>query len=154
MPVDLVYVSWGGTGRAATLRAAMRIASRIEGGLVYLAVIDEGTFDDLDDSMVDLIEDELEWLLEAQIELTRRQLNIDEKVRVVIRRGDVDDRVVEMVEALGETSVLIGAPAATTNHESVAEMIEVLRSRTGRPVELVEPELDLLEPEGSGPSSS
>ncbi len=146
MAVDLIYVSWGGTGRAATLRAAMQIASEIDGGLVYLAVIDEGTFDDLDDSMVDLIENELEWLLEAQIELTRRQLNVEEEVRVVIRRGDVDDHVVEMVEALGETTVLIGAPAATANHESVAEMIEVLRERTGRPVELVEPELDLLEP--------
>ncbi len=146
MAVDLVYVSWGGTGRAATLRAAMRIASQIEGGLVYLAVIDEGTFDDLDDSMVDLIEDELEWLLHAQIELTRRQLNIDEEVRVVIRRGDVDDHVVELVEELGDTSVLIGAPAATAAHQSVAQMIEVLRVRTGRPVDLVEPELDLMEP--------
>ncbi len=146
MPQDLVYVSWGGTGRAASLRSAMRTASQVEGGLVYLAVIDEGTFDDLDDSMVDLIEDELAWLLEAQIELTRRQLNTDLDVRIVIRRGDVDDHVVELVETLGETSVLIGAPAAPSTHESVAEMISVLRSRTGRPVALVEPEPDVLEP--------
>lgn len=140
MAVDLVYVSWGGTGRAASLRSAMRTASKVEGGLVYLAVIDQGSFDDLDDSMVDLVQDELEWLLDAQIELARKQLDVRLDVRVIVRRGDVDDHVVDVVEALGETSVLIGAPAATAKHESVAAMIRVLRERTGRPVELVEPE--------------
>lgn len=137
---DLVYVSWGGTGRAASLRSAMQTASEAERGLVYLAVIDEDSFDDLDDVMVDLVRDELEWLLDAQIELTKRQLDVASlPVRVIVRRGDVDEHVAEVVEAIGETLVLIGAPVATKGHDSVAAMVESLRKRTGRPVELVDP---------------
>lgn len=136
---DLVYVSWGGTGRAASLRSAMRTASQADRGLVYLAVIDQASFEDLDDLMVDLVQDELEWLLEAQIELSKRQIDArDLSVRVLVRRGDVDDHVADVVETLGETSVLIGAPVATEIHESVAAMVESLRQRTGRPVALVE----------------
>lgn len=137
---DLVYVSWGGTGRAASLRSAMHTASEAERGLVYLAVIDEESFDDLDDVMVDLVRDELEWLLDAQIELTKRQLDVASlPVRVIVRRGDVDEHVAEVVESIGETLVLIGAPVATKGHDSVAAMVESLRERTGRPVELVDP---------------
>lgn len=137
---DLVYVSWGGTGRAASLRSAMQTASEAERGLVYLAVIDEESFDDLDDVMVDLVRDELEWLLDAQIELTKRQLDVASlPVRVIVRRGDVDEHVAEVVESIGETLVLIGAPVATKGHDSVAAMVESLRERTGRPVELVDP---------------
>lgn len=141
MSGELVYVSWGGTGRAASLRSAMRTAAEADQGLVYLAVIDQATFEDLDDAMVDLVQDELEWLLEAQIELAKSQVDVDGLVvRVLVRRGDVDDHVAEVVANLGETSVLIGAPVATAGHGSVTAMIEALASRTGRPVTLVEPE--------------
>lgn len=141
MSGELVYVSWGGTGRAASLRSAMRTAAEADKGLVYLAVIDQATFEDLDDAMVDLVQDELEWLLEAQIELTKSQVDVGGlAVRVIVRRGDVDDHVAEVVATLGETSVLIGAPVATAGHGSVAAMIDALASRTGRPVTLVDPE--------------
>lgn len=138
---ELVYVSWGGTGRAASLRSAMATAASAGSGLVYLAIIDQDTFADLDDSMVDLVQDELEWLLDAQIELSKEQIGAqDLAVRVLVRRGDVDAHVITVVETLGETSVLIGAPAASAGHESVEAMVQSLRQRTGRPVDLVQPD--------------
>ncbi|MCP5033979.1 MAG: hypothetical protein GY939_19430, partial [Actinomycetia bacterium] len=79
----ILYVSWGGTGWAASVREAMRRAmtDNVDGdgengqrGLRYLAVLDDEHFADLDDNMLALVTEELRWLIDAQLELTRRQL--------------------------------------------------------------------------------
>jgi len=138
MADELVYVSWGGTGRGATLRAALERASREEKGLLYLAVLDDGHFADLDEAFTAVVRDELAWLLNAQLDLTKSQAGADDTpVRVLIRGGDVVDEVAEVVTAMGDTDVMIGAPIPLAGHESVDAMLDQLRGRVRATVTLV-----------------
>ena len=137
----LLYVSWGGTGRGASVREAMREAVEQQRPLHYLAVLDDEHFADLDHSMIALLIDELRWLLEAQLELTRAQVGADDlDVSIVVRAGQVVDLVAETVDGAGETDVLIGAPVPVAGHHSIEEQIGQIASRTGSPVRLVLPD--------------
>ena len=77
----ILYVSWGGSGRAASVRAAMRLAleqpEESGRGLRYLAVLDDEHFADIDDNLLAVVSDELRWVLDAQLELTRNQLGAE-----------------------------------------------------------------------------
>lgn len=138
MSNEVVYVSWGGTGRAVTLREALRKANDQDKGLLYLAILDDSTFSDIDDAMMALAKDELSWLLDSQLELTKSQLGAsDIPVRVLIRDGSVIDEVDEVVSTLGETEVLVGAPVPIAGHDTIGELIDVLSARLSVPVSLI-----------------
>lgn len=137
---ELVYVSWGGTGRAATVREAMSRAGAAGRGLVYLAILDDGSFGDIDAAMLELAREELAWLLDAQLELTRSQTGLDEvAVRVVVRTGDVADRICELAQTTGGSEILIGAPGPLAEDDRVAELVEAVRRRVADPVDVIEP---------------
>lgn len=140
----ILYVSWGGTGRPASVREAMRRAMAQDGdhepGMRYLAILDQDAFGDLDDTMKRLVADELEWLLEAQLELTRDQLGAEHfPVDVVVRSGDVVEAVVDVLGERGPADVLIGAPFPVAGHTSVEGLTEVLRARISGTVSIVVP---------------
>lgn len=139
---DIIYVSWGGTGRGASLRRAYRSAAEQDRGLVYLAILDEGTFHDVEASLRRVVSDELSWLLDAQIRLIQSELGLDVDTRIMVRTGDIDNEVTEVINLVGADLVLIGAPVPLAGHSSVEEFGEILRNRTGATVEVVEPLLD------------
>ena len=137
---EILYVSWGGTGRAATVREAMLRAGAAGRGLAYLAILDDSAFGDIDTVMLELAREELAWLLEAQLDLTRSQADLgDLSVRVVVRTGDVVDRICEEVQKTGGTEILIGAPGPLAQHDRVAELVEAVRSRVPGSVDVIEP---------------
>ncbi len=147
MADELVYVSWGGTGRGATLRAAMERASESGKGLLYLAILDDAHFADLDGAFLAVVKDELEWLLDAQLNVSKTQLGIEGlPVRVVIRGGDVAEQVADVVATMGDTEVVVGAPVPLTGHESIESLMELIRSRVSVPVDLVTAPDDGLDP--------
>lgn len=139
----MVYVSWGGTGRSASVREAMRwamAAADNDPGLRYLAILDDGAFGDLDDRTRRLVADELEWLLDAQLELMRDQLGGKGlPVEVIVRSGDVIEAVVDLMAERGPADVLIGAPVPVAGHESVESMIDSLAARIKGTVSVVVP---------------
>ena len=139
---ELVYVSWGGTGRGSTLRAAVARAADENKGLVYLAVLDDGSFADLDDKFLSVVKHELEWLLEAQLEVAKTQLSADEvPVRILIHRGDVAEQVAAAVKTLGDdTEVIVGAPVPLAGHDSVEALLAEIEGRVTVPVSLMNPE--------------
>lgn len=136
----IVYVSWGGTGRAASVRQAMRRAVAERRPLIYLAVLDDGHFADLDSSIIDVLLDELDWLLDAQLELTKEQLGADElDVRRIVRAGDVIALVDEVIAKIGPTDVLLGAPVPVVGHDSMDTMTARIERETGSAVQVVAP---------------
>lgn len=138
---EVLYVSWGGTGRAATVRHALIQAGRTGRRMAYLAILDDGAFGDVDPAMLDLASDELSWLLDAQLDLTKRQTNLDDvPVRVLVRSGDVVARVVEVAEAGEVSEILIGAPGSLADTGSVADLVDQVRRRLEVSVEIIEPE--------------
>lgn len=136
---DIIYVSWGGTGRGASLRRAYRAASDQNRGLVYLAILDEEHFDDLDPSLLRTVSDELSWLLDAQIRLIQNELGLDVATKIMVRSGDIDNEVTEVIKLVGTDRVLIGAPIPLSQHTSVDEFGAILSDRTGATIEVVEP---------------
>ncbi len=137
---ELIYVSWGGTGRAAALREAMNTASDADSGLVYLAILDDSTFGDIDNTMLGLAKSELAWLLDAQIELTKRQTGIDDvPVRVLVRSGDVAQQVIEAASAVGKAQVLLGGPFPESAADAVTDLIKLLADRVDGTVSAIEP---------------
>lgn len=136
---ELVYVSWGGTGRAATLREALLKAYENKQALLYLAILDHSTFSDVDDSTMALAIDELSWLIDAQLELTRDQANAEDvPVRVLVRSGDVVEQVCDVVAAIDAAEVLVGAPVPVSGHDSITDLIDAVSSKVSVPVSLVD----------------
>jgi len=139
MSGELVYVSWGGTGRGAALRAAYEEAAAAQQSLTYLAILDPPHFADLDEGLVSLVVDELEWLLNAHMRtVAEASFGQVESTRVIVRTGEVDDEVQELVQATGAESVVIGAPFDLSGN-SVDELVQALRTRTGVDVRIIDP---------------
>lgn len=137
---EIVYVSWGGTGRSSALRQAILAAQEADSSLVYLAVLDDGSFSDLDESMLDLVADELEWVLEAQIEMAKTQVGSPVvPVRLIVRYGGVVAQVAEIAKSLATPAILVGAPIPVAGHDSVGDLVKALEHATGSVVSLVEP---------------
>ncbi len=142
----ILYVSWGGSGRAASVRAAMLRAQAEDSstgrGLRYVAVLDDAHFADLDDDTLDLVADELRWLLDAQLELTKRQLDAEDLiVEVIVRRGDVVEAVVDVLGERGPAEVLIGAPVTPvgSGFDTVDDLQRALAGRVDAAVSVIEP---------------
>ena len=138
---SFLYVSWGGSGRSASLRAAFRRVAEADGGLIHLAVLDSTSFSDLDQELAEVVADELEWLLDAQTNLIRTQLNLhDLPVRIAVRRGEVLDEIAGEVASMGDATILLGAPVPTVGDESLDQFLASLAARTGQKVEVVLPD--------------
>jgi hypothetical protein len=136
---EIVYVSWGGTGRSSALRTAVEEAQNTNKTLVYLALLDNDSFSDLDKSMLDLVADELEWVLEAQIEMTTAQVGAPlVPVRLVVRFGDVVVEVTDVAKQFDGPQILVGAPVPVAGHDSVSDLVTALRRATSCEVELID----------------
>lgn len=143
-PGELIYVSWGGTGRGAALRAAYEQAAEAGQGLTYLAILDPPTFSDLDQGLLKLVADELDWLLNAHMrtvaEASYREV---ESTRVLVRIGEVDDEVEALATSSNAEAIVLGAPIAVGG-TSVEELVQALQKRTGVPVAVVDPDASAL----------
>ncbi|MCP5025865.1 MAG: hypothetical protein GY929_06230 [Actinomycetia bacterium] len=135
---ELVYLSWGGSGRGMAFRDAYDRAVSEERGIVYLAILDAPTFSDLDGPLLGFVIQELTWLLEAQLRLVdREEMATRVPTRTLVRGGDVADEVSQLVEALDTDLVLVGAPIPFPDHHSVDELVAELARRTGAAVEVI-----------------
>lgn len=144
MSGEMIYVSWGGSGRGAALRAAYEQAASAQQSLTYLAILDPPHFADLDAGLISLVVDELDWLLNAHMRtVAEASFGQVETTRVLVRTGEVDDEVQELVQATGAETVVIGAPLDLSGN-SVDELVDALRARTGADVQVIDP--DGIEP--------
>ena len=142
---ELIYVSWGGTGRGVALRAAYEQAAAAGHRLTYLAILDPPHFADLDNRLIALVAEELEWLLSAHMRTVAAASGREvASTRVLVRTGEVDDEVQELVEATGAESVVLGAPI-DSGDRTVEELLEALRTRTGADVSIVNPDATSLQ---------
>lgn len=137
---ELIYVSWGGTGRGAALRAAYEQAAEAGQGLTYLAILDPPSFADLDRALTALVVDELEWLLNAHIRtVAEASFQQVKSMRVIVRTGEVDDEVERLAKETGAAAIVLGAPIDIAG-TSVDDLMHALRTRTGVEVRIVDPD--------------
>jgi len=134
MKESLVYVSWGGTGQPSSVRQALKRAAEVERPMLYLAVLDPENFGDLDSPTTSLVVEELKWLLDAQLDLVKSQLGVeDHEVEVLVKVGDVAEMVEQAVKPIAPTDILVGAPLPAGYTEPDA-LTELLARVTGCPV--------------------
>lgn len=144
MSGEMIYVSWGGTGRGAALRAAYEQAAESEQSLTYLAILDPPSFGDLDRGLLSLVVEELEWLLNAHMRtVAEASFGHVDSYRVIVRTGEVDDEVEALVRESGAGTVVLGAPIDIHGRD-VDELVAALRQRTGADVMIIDP--DHVEP--------
>jgi len=138
MAGEMIYVSWGGTGRGAALRAAYEEAASAGQTLTYLAILDPPHFADLDQGLIGLVIDELEWLLNAHMRtVAEASFGQVESTRVIVRTGEVDDEVQQLVRETGAETIVVGAPLDLAGN-SVDELVDALRVRTGVEVRIID----------------
>lgn len=132
---EILYVSWGGSGRGTAVRAAVERARDEDVSLGFLAVLDE-SFGDMDEALADVVADELGWLVSAQMRMVTAALNAENvRTRVLVRRGPLLEIVPAAVKESTVDLVLLGAPVPLDG-----AAIERLEDATGVPVEVIGPE--------------
>ncbi len=136
---ELVYVSWAGTGHSLAVRQAVRVAQRTGDQLtelVYLAVLDDNGFSDVDLSMREAAADELARMLEVQMDMIIDEVGADGLTsRILVRTGDVVQQVIDVVNTLGAAHVLLGGPVP--DDEGTARVVDRLNSELSVPVDVL-----------------
>jgi len=138
---ETLYVSWGGTGRGAAVRAAVKRAGEAGQNLRYLAILDDDQFGDLNPKLAEMVAAELTWLLKAQLRMIDLLTEPDVEATVEICHGDIEYHVAEVAARIGADLILLGAPLgkrlAASGRKDRLQLVEALRNATGADVEIV-----------------
>lgn len=140
----VMYVSWGGTGRSEALRAAVDRAGDAGLELRYLAILDNEEFGELSPTLTTMVEEELAWLLTAQLKMIDLQTGPDVRSMIDVRRGDVEEVIITAAKDLDCSLILLGAPLpkdlGAARRKSIDDLLASIRTETGADVEVVGPE--------------
>jgi len=138
---ETLYVSWGGTGRGAAVRAAVKRAGEAGQNLRYLAILDDDQFGDLNPKLAEMVAAELTWLLKAQLRMIDLLTEPAVEATVEICHGDIEYHVVEVATRIDADLILLGAPLgkrlAASGRKDRLQLVEALRNATGADVEIV-----------------
>lgn len=133
-----LYVSWGGSGTTDSLRNAARQANESETALVYLGVVDDDSFGDVDGATMEMLLEELNFLLRTQLVGVTRQIGApDLPTSVEIRRGSVADAITGVATSMGVASVLIGGPLPISHSEDPEAVVAELSKSCGIKLSLI-----------------
>ena len=141
MTKETLYVSWGGTGRGAAVRAAMHRAGEAGQNLRYLAILDDDQFGDLTPKLSEMVSAELTWLLEAQLRMIDLLTEPAVKAAIEICHGDIEYNVTQVASRIDADLILLGEPLGkrltSSKRKDSSELVEALSQATGAYVEIV-----------------
>lgn len=141
MKKETIYVSWGGTGRGAAVRAAVRRAGENGQNLRYLAILDDNQFGDLTPKLADMVSAELTWLLKAQLRMIDLLTEPAVEATVEICNGDIEYNVARVAARIQADLILLGAPIGKrltgSSRKDSTELLDALRRVTGADVEII-----------------
>lgn len=141
MRKETIYVSWGGTGRGAAVRAAVKRAGEAGQNLRYLAILDDDQFGDLTPKLEEMVRAELTWLLQAQLRMIDLLTEPEVEATIEICHGDIEYNVAQVASRIEADLILLGAPFGDrlvgSGRKSSDDLVESLRSATGADVEIV-----------------
>ena len=141
MAKETIYVSWGGTGRGAAVRAAVKRAGEAGQNLRYLAILDDDQFGDLTPKLAEMVRAELTWLLQAQLRMIDLLTEPDVSASIEICHGEIEYNVIEVAKRTEADLILLGAPLgrrlAGTGRKNSDELVQALRLATGADVEII-----------------
>ncbi|HFC12074.1 MAG TPA: universal stress protein [Anaerolineae bacterium] len=145
-PAPLVVCSTrGGQGSRAAQIAAIDLARRENARLVFLYVVDETLFSDVDAVMQSALKEELLWIGQSLLQLARnRGRALGVSAETVILEGNFTQQLIAFLRETKPISMVLGAPRGTTlnifGDDQIEKFAIEIEGETGVDVLLVRPE--------------
>lgn len=145
-PAPLIVCSTrGGQGSRAAQIAAIEMAREQNARLVFLFVVDEGLFGDVDPIMQPALKHELLWIGQSLLQLARnRGRKSGVSAETVILEGKFSQQLTAFLRETKPISMVLGAPRGTTlnifGDDQIEKFVIQIEHETGVDVLLVRPE--------------
>ena len=142
---SIVCATRGGEGSRAVQLEAIRRCKVSERPLIFLFVIDPETLGEIDESLRDSIQSELDWMGKTLLQVAHQRAELAGlDSQVVIRNGTVRNEISTFLKETHAELLLLGAPRGTTANvfgdDAVEKFALLIQEETGVPVEVVRPE--------------
>lgn len=141
----IVCATRGGAGSRANQERAIERAAAAGLPLVFLHVVDETAFGEVDDVVRNDVVAELKWVGSALLQLAlQRALDAPIGAEIVMRHGRSVEEIQRFLVEADAEMLLVGAPRGTTvdnfGDDAVERFAATVTEATGVPVEIVRPE--------------
>ncbi|MCP5095495.1 MAG: universal stress protein [Chloroflexi bacterium] len=141
----IVCATRGGEGSRAVQIAAIEQAKEFNSSLIFLCVTDPNSLGDYDESLIESISRELDWMGETLLRTAQRRADAAGLVSEVrIRRGPVQDEICRFIEETDARLLLLGAPRGTTANvfgdDAVEKFAKQIMNSTHVDVKIIRPE--------------
>lgn len=142
---SIVCATRGGVGSRVVEFAAIERAKKTGQPLVFLYVIDTGSFGELDDMMRPALRDELSWMGKTLLRIAEnRAKTAGLKAEIVIREGSVREEISQYAAVTRASVLMLGAPSFTTatifGDDEIEQFARSIQQSIGIPVEIIRPE--------------
>jgi nucleotide-binding universal stress UspA family protein len=141
----IVCATRGGEGSRAAQLEAIRLSKEMGERLVFLYVIDPRSLGEFDDTLLDAVEEELDWMGQTLLGIAQRRAHMAGlEAGMAIRQGDVRAEISRFLEEAEAKRLLLGAPRGATANvfgdDAVEQFALAVEEKTNIPVQIVRPE--------------
>jgi hypothetical protein len=141
----VVCATRGGEGSRAAQEIATQYALEHQLELIFIYIVDFKTLDVFDDSLLPAVREELNWLGKSLLRIARnRALLAGVSAEIVIREGDVRQKIDEFLQEFEAEILFLGAPRGTSANvfgdDAIEQFAQKISSETGVKVEIARPE--------------
>lgn len=141
----IVCATRGGEGSRSVQLEAIRRSKSSKKPLTFLYITDPKTLGDVDETMLDAVQSELDWMGNTLLRIAlQRAEQAGLNARVVIRHGEVRTEISRFLSETEADLLLLGAPRGTTANvfgdDAVEKFALSIQEITEVPVEVIRPE--------------
>ena len=141
----IVCATRGGEGSRAVQLAAIKFAKESNNPLIFLYVTDPTSLGEYDESLMESVSLELDWMGETLLRTAQRRADAAELVSEVrIRQGRVQDEICQFLKETEASLLLLGAPRGTTANvfgdDAVEQFAQRIIDSTKIEVKIIRPE--------------
>jgi len=143
---SIVCATRGGEGSRAAQMAAIERAKETNKPLLFLYVVDpDGLSDEVDDSLKEAIQAELNWMGKTLLRIAQKRADLAHLgTEVRIRQGNVHEEIVRFMKDVEADLLVLGAPRGTTANvfgdDAIEQLAKVIRQETAVSVEIIRPD--------------
>lgn len=142
---NVVCATRGGEGSRAAQETAIRYAQEKDQNLIFMYVVDFKTLDEFDDSLLPAVREELTWLGQSLLRIARhRAEQAGVTAEIVIREGNVQQKIEEFLQETHADILFLGAPRGTTANvfgdDAIEKFAQKIQDDTGIRANIARPE--------------
>lgn len=144
---SIVCATRAGEGSRAVQQAAIALAKETGQHLIFLYIIESRILESLEEPMRPYVRTELYWLAKSLLNIAENRAKADDlSPSLIIREGQVQDEIAEIVKEMDAGCLLLGAPrhnrANTFAEEAINEFAKAIHQATGVTVRVIWPQAE------------